>query len=141
MKETSLNRELCFQLYVASKEVIKRYKPYLEQYDLTYTGFIAMLAIENEMSVNELGEELYLDSGTLSPLLKKLGNKGYIIKQRSANDERRVELFLTKKGTEVKAALPCVSKEVAQSMSSEEVTGNYDLLLTQLIQLNQLFKN
>lgn len=140
MKETSLNRELCFQLYVASKEVIKRYKPYLEQYELTYTGFIAMLAIENEMSVNELGEELYLDSGTLSPLLKKLGDKGYIIKQRSTNDERRVELFLTEQGSKVKAALPCVSTEVAQSMSSEEVIGDYDLLLTQLIQLNQLFK-
>lgn len=140
MSETMLDKELCFQLYVASKEVIKRYKTYLDPYDLTYTGFIAMIALEDHMTVNQLGEILYLDSGTLSPLLKKLEKKGYLEKVRSKEDERRVELILTSRGREVKEELPCISAKVAGNMDLTNITADHQTLLTQLIGLNELFK-
>lgn len=70
-KKFNLNQELCFQLYVASKEIVRAYQPYLTELGLTYTSFIALRAMENGMSVRRLGEQLFLDSGTLSPLLKK----------------------------------------------------------------------
>lgn len=140
MSDTMLDKELCFQLYVASKEVIKKYKTYLDPYDLTYTGFIAMIALEDYMTVNQLGEILYLDSGTLSPLLKKLEKKGYLEKVRSKEDERRVELMLTPRGKEVKAELPCISEQVASSMDIKNLKADHQTLLTQLIGLNELFK-
>ncbi|EOT45552.1 MULTISPECIES: MarR family winged helix-turn-helix transcriptional regulator [Enterococcus] len=140
MSDTMLDKELCFQLYVASKEVIKKYKTYLDPYDLTYTGFIAMIALEDYMTVNQLGEILYLDSGTLSPLLKKLEKKGYLEKVRSKEDERRVELMLTPRGKEVKAELPCISEQVANSMDIKNLKADHQTLLTQLIGLNELFK-
>lgn len=71
--DNPLQNELCFQLYVASKESIRMYKPFLDEVDLTYTGFITLMAIEDNLSVKQLGERLFLDSGTLSPLLKKDG--------------------------------------------------------------------
>ena len=104
MSNSILNKELCFQLYIASKEIIKQYKPYLKKYDLTYTNFIALLTLEDGMTVNELGEELYLDSGTLSPLLKKLEQKGYLVQKRSRSDERIVKLFLSVDGKTQKNA-------------------------------------
>lgn len=140
MSDTMLDKELCFQLYVASKEVIKKYKTFLDPYDLTYTGFIAMIALEDHMTVNQLGEILYLDSGTLSPLLKKLEKKGYLEKVRSKEDERRVELILTPRGKEVKEELPCISQQVASSMDLSSIKADHQTLLTQLIGLNELFK-
>ena len=73
-----LENQLCFPLYVCSKEIIKRYKPFLDKLDLTYTQYITMMVLweKKEMNVSELGQCLYLDSGTLTPLLKKLESKG-----------------------------------------------------------------
>ena len=78
-EELKLSNQLCFPLYVASKELISKYTPVLKEYDLTYTQYIVLLALfeQKEMNVTTLGETLYLDSGTLSPLLKKLENKGF----------------------------------------------------------------
>lgn len=92
--------EISFPLYAASKEIIRRYKPYLEELDLTYTQYLAMIALweHGELAVNEMGKLLYLDSGTLTPLLKKLEAKGYIVRTRSAVDERRVVITLTETG-------------------------------------------
>ncbi|MBP5272403.1 MAG: MarR family transcriptional regulator, partial [Clostridia bacterium] len=75
-----LDNQLCFSLYVCSKEVIKRYKPLLEPYGLTYTGYITMMALweKDNVNVKELGSRLFLDSGTLTPLLKKLEAQGYV---------------------------------------------------------------
>ncbi len=80
MTDNILSKELCFQLYIASRNHKKILILILNRYSLTYTGFIAMLAIENKMTINNLGEELSLDSGTLSPLLKRLEAKGYIVR-------------------------------------------------------------
>ena len=85
-KEDSLklDNQICFPLYVASKEITRRYLPLLKELDLTYTQYITLLALweKDHITVKELGERLYLDSGTLTPLLNKLENKGYIIKHQ-----------------------------------------------------------
>lgn len=99
-----LENQLCFPLYVCSKEVIRRYKPYLDPLDLTYTQYIALLVLweHRRISVKELGERLYLDSGTLTPVLKKLESKGYITRTRSREDERSVFVELTERGADLK---------------------------------------
>ena len=77
-----LENQLCFPLYVCSKEVIRKYKPYLDELDLTYTQYITMMVMwdKKELTVKELGSCLYLDSGTLTPVLKKLEEKNYIVR-------------------------------------------------------------
>lgn len=99
-----LDNQLCFALYVCSKEIIKKYKPILEPLGLTYTGYITMLALweEDGITVKDLGNRLYLDSGTLTPLLKKLESQDFITRIRSSNDERNVVITLTEKGRTLK---------------------------------------
>jgi DNA-binding MarR family transcriptional regulator len=99
-----LDNQLCFALYVCSKEIIRKYKPLLDPYGLTYTGYITLLALweADEVTVKDLGARLYLDSGTLTPLLKKLEVQGYIERTRSTTDERNVVIRLTKKGRKLK---------------------------------------
>ena len=99
-----LKNQLCFPLYACSKEVIRRYKPLLDELDLTYTQYIAMMVLwENKsLHVKDLGEYLFLDSGTLTPLLKKLEQKHYITRCRSKEDERAVEICITREGEALK---------------------------------------
>ncbi|MBQ7740425.1 MAG: MarR family transcriptional regulator [Eubacterium sp.] len=99
-----LENQLCFPLYACAKEVVKKYKPFLDKLDLTYTQYITMMVMwENKkINVKELGEHLFLDSGTLTPLLKKLEAKGYINRERSEEDERNLIVTITKKGEELK---------------------------------------
>ena len=99
-----LNNQLCFPLYACAKEVVRRYKPFLVELDLTYTQYIAMMVLweEKEINVKELGAKLYLDSGTLTPLLKKLEAKGYITRERSKEDERSLNISITEKGNELR---------------------------------------
>lgn len=95
-----LENQLCFPLYACSKEIVRRYKPYLDELDLTYTQYITMMVLweEDEINVKELGKKLYLDSGTLTPLLKKLETKKYITRTRSKEDERNLVVKITEKG-------------------------------------------
>lgn len=99
-----LENQLCFPLYAASKEVIRKYKPFLDKLNITYTQYITLLVLweNNDMNVKELGEKIFLDSGTLTPLLKNLEKKGYIIRTRNKNDERNLVVSLTKKGKNLK---------------------------------------
>lgn len=99
-----LENQICFPLYVCSKEVIRKYTPYLEKLDLTYTQYIAMMVMwdKKELTVKELGDHLYLDSGTLTPLLKKLEEKGYISRTRSKEDERNLIISITDAGKALK---------------------------------------
>lgn len=99
-----LENQLCFPLYVCSKEVIRRYTPHLEKLGLTYTQYITMMVIweKKELTVKELGDYLYLDSGTLTPLLKKLEDKGFIQRTRSADDERSLIITVTESGKTLK---------------------------------------
>ena len=96
-----LQNQLCFPIYLASKEITGKYTQLLKQYDLTYTQYITMMVLwdRKECNVKELGQKLYLDSGTLTPLLKKLESKGYIERVRSAEDERNLLVRVTEEGT------------------------------------------
>ena len=104
MDKLLLKNQLCFPLYVASKEIIRKYKKYLDPLDLTYTQYIVMMVLweENSINVKHLGERLYLDSGTLTPLLKKLETHEYISRIRNKDDERNVIISLKEKGRELK---------------------------------------
>ena len=95
-----LENQLCFPLYAASRALIRQYHPYLSALDLTYTQYVAMMALwENApLSVKELCQRLYLDTGTLTPLLKAMEQKGLLIRRRSETDERSVLVSLTEKG-------------------------------------------
>ena len=98
-----LGNQLCFPLYACSKEIVHRYKPMLDELDLTYTQYITMMVMWEHKSLNvkELGEYVYLDSGTLTPLLKKLEAKGYVKRTRCANDERCVNVEVTPEGLQL----------------------------------------
>ena len=95
-----LSNQLCFPLYAVSKEVTRLYKPFLDPIKLTYTQYITMMALwENDgLNVKSLGEKLFLDSGTLTPLLKKLESQGIITRTRSKENERNVFIQVTEKG-------------------------------------------
>ena len=95
-----LENQLCFPLYACSRDVIKQYKPFLDAIDLTYTQYIAMTALweKKQLTVKQLGNMLYLDSGTLTPLLKKLEGKGLLTRKRSQEDERNLLVTLTREG-------------------------------------------
>ena len=99
-----LENQLCFPLYACSKEVIRRYKPYLDKLDLTYTQYIAMMVMweKKEVTVTELGKCLYLDSGKLTPVLKKLEEKKYVVRNRSKVDERNLIVSITQEGEDLK---------------------------------------
>ena len=111
-----LDKQICFPFYAASREIIKLYRPFLEPLDLTYTQYITMMALwENEsMNVRELGSRLFLDSGTLTPLLKKLENKGYIKRSRSKEDERNLIVALTDAGEALKDKALHIPTELAK---------------------------
>jgi len=99
-EQLKLDNQLCFPLYACSKEIVRLYKPYLDPLDLTYTQYIAMMVLweRKSVTVKELGSCLWLDSGTLTPVLKKLEAKGYISRQRGQADERSVLVSVTEAG-------------------------------------------
>ena len=99
-----LENQLCFPLYACSKEIVRRYKTYLDKLDLTYTQYIVMMVMweEKELNVKELGDKLFLESGTLTPVLKKLEAKGYVTRERSKIDERTLIVTLTDSGKELR---------------------------------------
>jgi len=118
-----LENQVCFKHYVISKEIIRRYRPFLKPLDLTYTGYITMLVLweKDEISVKQLSEKLYLDSGTLTPLLKKLENKGYLKRKRNASDERVVMVKLTKKGRDLKEQAQSVPGDLTRSIFPDDL--------------------
>lgn len=117
-----LENQLCFSLYALSREVIKMYKPLLDPFDLTYTQYVTMLVMweEKEITFKELGKKLYLDSGTLTPVLKKLESKGLIIKYRNKDDDRVVTIELTTKGNELREKLIGVPEKIYCKLESDE---------------------
>ncbi len=127
-----LKNQLCFPLYACSKEIVKRYKPFLDKIDLTYTQYISMMVLweEKTISVKELGEKLYLDSGTLTPLLKILEKKQYVKRERSQEDERVVNVSVTKKGLSLREKALCIPEQMAGcvKISKEEAKSLYTIL-------------
>lgn len=99
-----LDNQLCFPLYALSKEIVRKYTPFLSEIDLTYTQYIAMMVLweEKEVSVKDLGKRLFLDSGTLTPLLKTLEKKGLVTRARSKEDERFLVVSITDAGMKLR---------------------------------------
>ena len=95
-----LDNQICFPLYACAKEIVRRYKPFLDEINLTYTQYIVMMVLweRESMNVKELGDTLYLDSGTLTPVLKKLESKDYIKRERAKSDERNLLITVTEEG-------------------------------------------
>ncbi len=112
-----LKRQVCFALYSASRAATAVYRPMLEELGLTYPQYLVLLLLweRDGASVRELGQELELDSGTLSPLLKRLESAGLVARQRSAEDERRVEIHLTDDGAALRARAAEVPQQLAQA--------------------------
>lgn len=112
-----LDNQLCFALYACSREVIKRYKPFLDPLGLTYTQYITLLVLWETPSIGfkQLGERLLLDSGTLTPLLKKLEMQGILTRQRDSEDERSVLIELTEKGEALKFEALKIPEQVFRS--------------------------
>ncbi|MBR4262517.1 MAG: MarR family transcriptional regulator [Bacilli bacterium] len=127
-----LENQLCFPLYACSKEIIRKYKPLLDKLDLTYTQYIAMMVLwdKESLSVKELGEFLYLDSGTLTPLLKKLEQKGYITRDRDSTDERVLKVKITESGLKLRDDALYVPEEMGNciKLDQEEVVFLYKIL-------------
>lgn len=117
-----LENQMCFPLYVCAKEVVKRYKPYLDEIDLTYTQYITLMVFweHKEMNVKELGAYLFLDSGTLTPVLKKLEQKGYITRKRSEIDERVLNVAITEAGEALKEKAVSIPAKVGGCMKLDE---------------------
>lgn len=127
-----IDGQLCFPLYACSREIIKQYKPYLDKLDLTYTQYIVMMILweKKSVTVKEMGEYLYLDSGTLTPVLKKMEAKGLITRKRSCQDERILIVSLSEKGEQLKEQAVEVPYEIAKccKLSEEEAYMLYNLL-------------
>ena len=131
-----LKNQLCFPLYAVSNLITRKYKPLLDQLDLTYTQYIVMMVLWEEKQVNEkfLCEALYLKTNTLTPLLKKLEEKGYVKKGKDPNDERNLVITLTVEGENLQdraLRVPeCISREfhLTEEESSELYRVLYQLL-------------
>lgn len=132
MNPLKLEDQICFPLYAASKEIIKRYKPFLEGIGLTYTQYIVMLVLWDisPIGVKALGEKLHLDSGTLTPVLKRLEHQGLLVRKRATRDERNLEVTLTQAGLVLRERALEVPSKIAKcvNLTPEEGTILYQLL-------------
>ena len=135
-----LGNQICFPLYAAAKEITRKYKPYLDKLDLTYTQYICMMVMWEHQSLNvkQLGEYLYLDSGTLTPILKKLEEKGYVERKKKDSDERNLIITVTDKGMDLRDQALSVPQSMGSciSISSEEAELLYKVLYKILNNLN-----
>lgn len=136
-----LENQLCFPIYLCSKEIIRKYTPYLNEINLTYTQYIVMMYFwEKKISnVKELGKALLLDSSTLTPLLKKLEIKGFIKRVRNTNDERNLEVTITPYGEELKEKALSIPKKIGKciNLNQEEANTLYKLVYKVLINVEK----
>ena len=127
-----LQNQLCFPLYAASRRIIRLYTPLLEPLGLTYTQYITLLALweKDGVTVNELGERLLLDSGTMTPLLKKMEAEGLLIRKRDTGDERCVRIFLTAPGRTLKDKAAEIPGQLSSCvpLTDDEVESLYRIL-------------
>lgn len=112
-----LEHQLCFAVYACSKEITKLYREHLEELNLTFPQYLVMLVLweKDEQTVSDLGEKLYLDSGTLTPMLKRMEQTGLVQRVRLKKDERKVAISLTEKGKNLKKQASCIPRSIAPS--------------------------
>lgn len=136
-----LDNQLCFAVYACSKEITKIYKPYLEELGLTYTQYVTLLVLweNDDITVKELGRKLYLDSGTLTPLLKKLEGMNFVERIRDKKDERNVIIKLTEEGKKLKKKASEIPDKVFchTRLSLEEAVSLREKLKDILKDINQ----
>ncbi|MEB6240270.1 MarR family winged helix-turn-helix transcriptional regulator [Staphylococcus xylosus] len=129
-----MRKEMCYLFYITSKDIVNRFNKYLKRYDISFPNYIVLLYIENEIPVyiKTLCDELYLDSGTISPIIKRLEKKELIRRLRTEDDERRVKVMLTTKGIKLKEEFSKISEEVIQQfdMEKEDSLAYYRILRT-----------
>ncbi|WHY17453.1 MarR family transcriptional regulator [Paenibacillus sp. G2S3] len=122
--ELLIENQLCFTIYACSREITKLYQPYLDKIGLTYSQYLVMLVLweRQQCTVKEIGEALFLDSGTLTPLLKRLQTAGLIVRERSTQDERKVLISLTEQGWGLQSNAACIPGKMMEetTMSSDE---------------------
>ncbi len=138
MDTLKLEHQLCFPLYAASREVVKQYTPFLADIGLTYTQYIVMMVMweHRQIGAKQLGELLYLDSGTITPVVKKLEQLGLVIRRRSATDERTVNIELTAQGLTLREKAVDIPRQMEQciNLDQEEAAMLYKLLYKMLDQ-------
>src|SRR5580693_4855109 len=121
--QLELDRQLCFALYTASRAVVRAYAPLLDEAGLTYPQYVTLLVLwedpDRPRSIGELGERLHLDSGTLTPLLKRLASMGYVTRSRDAGDERRVLVTLTADGLALRDRLAAVPESFLACLGTD----------------------
>ena len=131
-----IEHQFCFPLYVCAKEVVRSYTPLLDKLDLTYTQYITMRVLWERGTVTgkQLGELLYLDSGTLTPLLKKLESKGYVRRERRRDDERMSLVTLTDEGRALRGRADAIPQEMCRCVGlTQEETETLCALLNKII--------
>lgn len=141
--ELLIENQLCFNIYACSREITKLYQPYLDKIGLTYSQYLVMLVLwERQLcTVKEIGDALYLDSGTLTPLLKRLQAAGLILRERSVQDERKVMISLTEQGWGLQSEAGCIPSKMIEhtTMSNEEfvdLLGQFKNLLGRVHEAN-----
>lgn len=127
-----LDNQLCFPLYAAARRITGAYTPYLKPLGLTYTQYVVLMVLweHDRLTVSEICSRLHLDSGTLTPLLKKMERAGYIMRERSASDERKVIISITDKGADMRSNvldIPCKIRECVK-LTDKEAAQLYTLL-------------
>lgn len=133
-----LSNHLCFAIYASSREMIKLYHPLLKELGITYPQYLVLLVLweKEKISVKGLGEELYLDSGTLTPVLKRLEERGLIIRERSKEDERSVIITLTTEGNEFKEKVTMIPNAVFDKTGcNEEEIKSYNKEIRNLLHM------
>ena len=132
----TLKKQLCFPLYACSRHMIRLNKPFLDKLELTYTQYITMMVLweRGAVTVKELGTELYLDSGTLTPLLKKLEERGLVNRRRSDMDERNLIVTVTEKGLALRDQALTIPEEMTKciNLEKEEIREMYRMLYKML---------
>ncbi|NAW50302.1 MarR family transcriptional regulator [Elizabethkingia argentiflava] len=131
-----LKNQLCFPIYAFAKEMVNHYRPLLEELQLTYPQYLVLLILweETEQTVGQLGEKLFLDTGTLTPLLKRMEQKEMIIRSRSSTDERVVYLSVTQKGALLRKKAEDIPRQLMESMNiSEEDLNALKNIITKIL--------
>jgi DNA-binding MarR family transcriptional regulator len=131
LDQLKLEQQICFPIYSVSRLITKAYKPHLEKMGLTYPQYLVLLVLweHRELSVNQIGEKLLLNTNTLSPLIKRMEKTGLLQRNRSEKDERTVMVSLTEKGLSYQSEAMPVPEKLLQSLLSEEVQLGEVMLL------------
>ena len=136
-----LKNQLCFPIYLCSKEIIRKYTPLLDELNLTYTQYVVMMYFweKKESNVKDLGNTLILDSSTLTPLLKKLEKKGYITRTRSSTDERNLIITITESGEKLKDKALSIPKKIGEclDLTDEEAKTLYSIIYKVLVNIEK----